>query len=286
MSTSFKPKQHITLSTADLIELQGDGSQQAIRATLKNYTPAFETASIIHDNACGAGAVTESIMTSEPAPPSGIKIHATDIDANFVAGTKAVVESKGWPVTTAVMDARSVSFTSDFFTHSFTAFAFHCMPEGEKAGKEIYRTLKPGGTAIAMIWTTMPHVRVLQEAHWTTRGRDGPMPAFLPDEPLFTGEDLVNLLKSGGFKEVETHELHIKVRIGNRTGDMERWAQLAWSYLGRLSGPEEWKRDDEAKWDEAIRYITEGLQQDGRTERGADGSVFMKFVASVAVAKK
>jgi hypothetical protein len=121
MSSSFKPKQALTLSSADLAALQGDGSAQAIKTSLSS-TPPFTSASVVHDNACGAGAVSEIILNSTPPPPSGIQIHATDISPDFVAGTKAYVASKDWPVTTAVMDMRALDFTDDFFTHNFTAW--------------------------------------------------------------------------------------------------------------------------------------------------------------------
>jgi SAM-dependent methyltransferase len=280
-SSFFKPKQHITLSATDLAELQGDGSPQAIKASL-SFAPPFEVTSIVHDNACGAGAVTELILTADPAPPSGIRIHATDIDANFVAGTKTMTEERGWPVETGIMDARKLRFGDNFFTHSFTAFAFHCMPCGEDAAKEIHRTLQPGGTAIAMIWSSMPHVAAFQEAHWRTRGRDGVMPSLLLDEPPFTGKDLENLLRAGGFDNIEMHDMAVKVKIVN----MEHWAQLGWSYLGRLPGTKEWNEEDEERWDEAIETIIDEMQKHGRSEKGDNGEVFLKFTACVAVAEK
>ncbi|KAH7116119.1 S-adenosyl-L-methionine-dependent methyltransferase [Dendryphion nanum] len=281
MAASFTPKQHITLSAADLAELQGNGSTQAIKFALSLISP-FTLKSIIHDNGCGAGAVSEVIFTSEPSPPTGLRIHATDINPQFVEGTRSLAQAKDWPITAEVMDARELSFGDEFFTHSITAFVFHGFPEAERATREIRRTLQPGGVALVTIWSSLPHIDVLQHAHWATRGKDGPMPLYLPEETLLTGEDLKKMVEAGGFSDVNVHEVVAKVRIT----DLERWAQLAWSFLGRLPEPEPWKTQDEEKWDETIKIIVDGMQGNGNMERGSDGNLYMRVVGNVAVAKK
>ncbi len=123
----------MTLDADDLRDMQGDVSQQAIRIAI--HLEPFTSKSVVHDNACGAGAVTEMIMESNP--PTGVQIYATDINPDFVAGTKQLSESNNWPVTTGVMDARKLEFEDNMFSHSFTAFAFHCMAGGDTTAKEI-----------------------------------------------------------------------------------------------------------------------------------------------------
>ncbi|KAF2243808.1 S-adenosyl-L-methionine-dependent methyltransferase [Trematosphaeria pertusa] len=282
MTTPFKPKQCLTLSAAAMAEMQGDGSQQAIKYFLK-LTPLLTSASIVHDNACGAGAVTELIMTSEPPPPSGLRIHATDINERFVADTKALVESKGWPVTAQVMNAKKLSFEDNYFSHSFTAFAFHCMPGAEHAAMELYRTLQPGGTAVAAIWTSLPFVTVFQQAHWATRGRQAPLPSLLQGVEDVNDQEFVKLLEAGGFKDVQTHEIVAKTRIST---DLERWANLVWSYLGRRPREDEWTVEDEKKWEEAIKIAVEEMHKKGRMEVGEDGALYIRFVGCVAVMRK
>lgn len=156
------------------------------------------------------------------------------------------------------------------------------MPGVDKAAKEIYRTLQPGGTATALVWSSMPHVSVLQEAHWKTRGKDAPMPELLPCEKPFTMDDLADNLKAGGFKGVEAHKLDIKIRMQ----DLEHWAQLAWSYLGGLSGAAKWSKQDEEKWDEAIEMIIEGIKKHPLSVIGENNEFFMGFECAIAVATK
>lgn len=152
---AFIPKQVTQYQAEHLDELQGDVSQQAIKFSLGLIGP-FSKGDQIHDNACGSGAVTETIMA---LPPPEVSIYATDINEQFVQGVAALSEQKRWPVTTPTCRHRSwSSLTRSLRIHSqaslFTASATTTPPQR----KSTYRTLKPGGTAIASIWISMPSV--------------------------------------------------------------------------------------------------------------------------------
>ncbi|KAI1383536.1 S-adenosyl-L-methionine-dependent methyltransferase [Hypoxylon trugodes] len=272
---AFRPKQITSYQAEHLSELQGDVSEKAIEYFL-TLIPPFNDGDIIHDNACGSGAVTEAIMAKNPPK---IHIHATDINPQFVAGVQALSEKNQWPESTAVMSAQKLTFPDNMFTKSITSFAFHCLGDHDEAAKQVYRTLKPGGVAIATVWTSMPHVRALQHAHWRTRGKEGPMPSLLPLED-FTEEDLRAALRVGGFRDISCSEKAFYLKVS----DMKRWAQLAWSYLGHL--PTGWSQSDEDKWDEAIDDVVEQLKSGDGITTDDRGEVVMKMIAVVAVAKK
>ena len=157
---AFQPKQITKYEAAHLIELQGGVSETAINYSL-GLTPNFAPGDVIHDNACGYGAVTESIMQLNPPD---ITIDATDINPAFVEHCRQQAEKNKWPVTTAVMSAQELTFPADRFNYSFTSFAFHCLGDHNTAAKQVYRTLKPGGTAVASVWVYMPHADALQHA--------------------------------------------------------------------------------------------------------------------------
>ncbi|KAI0817171.1 S-adenosyl-L-methionine-dependent methyltransferase [Xylaria sp. FL0064] len=273
---AFRPKQITNYQAEHLAELQGDVSETAIEYCL-GLIPPFEKGDVVHDNTCGSGAVTETIMAKNPPE---IQIYATNINPQFVAGVQALAEKNKWPVSTAVMSAQEITFPDSTFTQSITSFAFHCLGDHNQAARQIYRTLKPGGVAIATIWIFMPHVEALQHAHWLTRGRDGPMPALLPLEN-FKESNLRAALEVGGFENqnISCSEKTCYLKVP----DMKRWAQLAWSYLGHL--PTGWSQNDEDKWDEAINDIVEQLASgDGITVK--DGETVMKMISVVAVARK
>ncbi|KAF2875935.1 hypothetical protein BDV95DRAFT_655126 [Massariosphaeria phaeospora] len=127
----------------------------------------------------------------------------------------------------------------------------------------------------------MPHVDALQHAHWRTRGENGPMPVLLP-LGSFQENEQRKALEAGGFKaeDISCSETHCFLKIA----DLQRWAQLAWSYLGTL--PDGWSQDDENKWDEAIADIVEQLESGDGISKNGDGDTVLRMVASVAIAKK
>ncbi|KAI3334031.1 S-adenosyl-L-methionine-dependent methyltransferase [Ustulina deusta] len=275
---AFAPKQ-ITKYQAEHAELQGDVSETATKYCLSRIPP-FKSGDVIHDNACGSGAVTEAIMATKP---SGIHIHATDINPQFVTGVESLAKANNWPVTTAVMSAQGLTFDNDLFTQSITSFAFHCLGDHDEAARRIHRTLKPGGVAVATIWVFMPHVGALQRAHWRTRGKDGPMPTLLPTEN-FQEADLRATLQVGGFKPENIACTSTTAHLKVPPDGLKRWAQLAWSYLGSL--PSGWSQSDEDHWDETIDDIAEQLQSGEGITVGANGETIMEMRAVVAVAKK
>jgi ubiquinone/menaquinone biosynthesis C-methylase UbiE len=71
---------------------------QYIAAYLLELCPKFTPASVIQDNACGAGVVTNEIMkviTKAANSTSGISIHATDLSPEMVEVCLARVREIG-----------------------------------------------------------------------------------------------------------------------------------------------------------------------------------------------
>lgn len=279
MANGFVPKQVIKYEASDLQELQGNVSQTVIKASLGFLGPILE-GGMVHDNACGAGAVTETIMTSVGNVPKDLHIDATDINENFVKGTEALAQQHGWPVTAVVMDMYNLTFPNNHFDQSYTSFALHCSSDGAKAVANIYRTLKPGGKMFAATWVDMPHADAVKKAHWTTRGDDGPMPSLLPRED-YTVEQLKGALKQGGFHQSKTDIHYVDAHITIQ--DIKRWSQLAWSFLGPL--PHGWNEDDEEKWDQALGTLEREIQT-GRNTTTENGATTIKMIAAVGVATK
>lgn len=274
---AFQPKQITQYQAEHLAELQGDVSETAIKYSL-GLIPPFVDGDNIHDNAAGSGAVTATIF-EQLKPGTSIHIDATDVNEQFVQGCKTLAEYKGWPVDTAVMSAQELIYPENNFEYSFTSFAFHCLGDHDTAAKQVYRTLKPGGTALASIWVYMPHVDALQHAHWRTRGKEDPMPVLLPLEG-FQEPDLRKSLQAGGFENIDCYTKDCYLKIP----DLKRWAQLAWSYLGTL--PTGWSQNDEDKWDEVIADIVEQLESGEGITKNKKGETVLKMIACIAVAKK
>ena len=280
MAQGFVPKQVIKFEASHLQELQGDVSEDIIR-TAMGFLGPVPPGGIIHDNACGSGAVTKSIMTSTgPGPPKDVHVHATDVNERFAKGTEALAKQHGWPVTASVMDAYNLAFPDNYFDQSYTIFLFHGLSDGKKAAANIYRTVKPGGKMCAAVWIDMPTIDALKQAHWATRGQDGPLPVALSAE-IHTVGQLKAALKDGGFEEskIQTHQVDAYLKIS----DLKRWSHLAWSYFGIL--PHGWNKDDEKKWDQAMAIIEKEVKGSRNTTM-EDNILTIKFVAAVAIATK
>ncbi|KAF4340133.1 toxD [Fusarium beomiforme] len=273
MSSGFQPKQVTQYEASHLAELMGDVTGVVANFSLDLSRP-FEPTDIIHDNACGPLTVSQVILKTPR--PEGLHIDATDINPQFVQSAQQAAQDNKFPLKAQVMDARSLNFPDNHFTHSFNNFAFHSVEVARPSMKEVYRTLKPGGIAIVSAWNSMPHTDALKHAHWRTRGKDGSLPMLLQDMS-FEEEHMKESLLEAGFDPSKTEIHHTDAYVTIK--DIKRWAQLAWSYLGVL--PTGWCETDEEKWEEAIDDIVEQLED---LEKDANGKTIMKFVACVAIA--
>jgi ubiquinone/menaquinone biosynthesis C-methylase UbiE len=114
---------------------------------LTSLLPPLPSDAVIHDNGCGTGAVTSAILAAHPS----LTTHCTDANAYMI-------ESIKWPnVKAEVMRAQELTFPDSFFAYSLTTFVAANLDDGPFAAGHLYRTLKPGGTAVVATWKSMPH---------------------------------------------------------------------------------------------------------------------------------
>lgn len=130
--------------------------------------------SIIHDNGCGTGQVTDRIMHHlHQANSTGgdmPTIYATDLSKNMIKELQAgQLGPHLQHIRSSVMDSESLQFENDFFTHSFCSITLMACANPEGICKEIYRTLKPGGIAIASTWSSFGYTPIVEKAMSTIR---------------------------------------------------------------------------------------------------------------------
>jgi SAM-dependent methyltransferase len=241
--------------------------------------PKIPAGSVIHDNASGAGTVSRAILSSSPAP-TDVKIYATDVDQVFLDVLEEDVKKNEWPVEVSKQRAEQLSFPDEFFTHSITNIAiFFTGSAGLDGTKEIYRTLKPGGTAIVNCWEHITWFFPIKLVHDATRP-GVPYPA--PPIGWSDGKQLQKVMKEAGFQEekwkVERSDAWAK------TKDLRAWAEKSWAYLGGIC---KWSADDEAKWEGAINQLVEILKkQDESNVKTVDGETWLRASQWVVVATK
>ena len=83
-----------------------------------------------------------------PYYPRDIELHAIDAVPEMLEVAKKRAEELGLNARFYVMDAESLEFPSESFDTVVSAFVFCTVPNPERAMKELYRVLKPGGRAI------------------------------------------------------------------------------------------------------------------------------------------
>jgi SAM-dependent methyltransferase len=232
---------------------------------------------IIHDNACGAGTVSRLILSSKSAP-SNLQIHATDIDQIFLDALQSDVQKNSWPIEVSNRKSEKLSFPDDYFTHSITNIGiFFTTSGGLDGAKEIYRTLKPGGTTVVNCWETLAWLLPFKLVHEALRpGRPYPAPPILWND----GKQIQKVILEAGFTQenmrVEKSEAWAK------TSDIRGWAEKSWAFLGGLGG---WLETDEERWDEAVELMVKHCLEQGGT-KVVDGDVWMRATQWVVIATK
>lgn len=277
MTAPFMPKQAIPFDGALLQELQGNVSDTIARDLLKELPP-LSPSSIIHDNGCGYGAVTQAIMHSNP--PIGTRINATDANPMFIAQLQAAVSANpDWAVKIDTMDACNLTFPDAAFDLSFTTFVFAGLTDDLAAARHILRTLKPGGTGVIAVWQDMPWYVALENAHHVTRGAHEPMAPFL-SKRWYKKEKLSQVLTEAGWNNVQYVEKAAWLELGT---DLKRWARIAWTFLATPVGG--WQQRDEERWDEAVEGIV-GELETSEWHKVEDGVHKIRMVADVAIGRK
>ncbi|KAI0165387.1 S-adenosyl-L-methionine-dependent methyltransferase [Hypoxylon sp. FL1284] len=272
------PKQALPFDDK-LFQIIGADETLTIAQYEMSILPAFPPDSVIHDNACGLGPVTETILAG--SPPDTIKIHTTDVAPPMVQIYNGIAAGKKWPATAVLMDAQKLTFPDSTFTHSFLSFGLPIIENPAAAAKEMYRTLKPGGTAITAFWLSIPQGKSAQAARRAVWGPD----ARLVVEPKPEHSDrgyIRSLLVEAGFKfeDVRLYEKSAFLPVKN----IDEFANAIWSAIGQPPGG--WKEDDEEKWETAVAKYKETLSKKTGFHVDGDGKITLEAVAQVAIVQK
>jgi len=190
---------------AEEYELQNRSGTRVVSQHLLTFIPPITASSVVHDNASAAGTVTSEILNlASPNEPA--QIYATDISPLFIRALELQISEQQWSnVTASVADSTDLSavLADGSVSHSITNFGIFLFPDPQRAGREIFRTLEPGGTVVLTTWKVHGAIDM---AHWLQQQINPDAPLFPPKVgPMETWKDERNVrrfLEEQGFERI------------------------------------------------------------------------------------
>ena len=149
MPSQFRPSQTSLATPAFMKSLSGTSTLQIAHEALKHLPPITPT-SIIHDTACGDGAITSAILENLDTLTHPQQIYASDIDETLLATLRYKADANGWHVITALMPMQALLYPDKLFSHVIINCALFRLSDADAvlACKEMHRTLQHGGTGV------------------------------------------------------------------------------------------------------------------------------------------
>ncbi|RYP23992.1 hypothetical protein DL767_008697 [Monosporascus sp. MG133] len=239
--------------------------------------PEIDADSVILDNACGTGIVAAEII--QRLASRGIKptLHLVDGAPNMVDITRSRL-GRFENVQCAVMPGEKLDFPDETFSHSVTNLGILFFADGDQGAREIFRTLKPGGTAIVTSWRNLGYLQLIQESQQAVRPQE-PVVKLPISEAWFQLSHLEQTLRKGGFEQVEISTPTVHYASDN----VEGICALLLSSFRRLI--QEWSGEEQEKFKGTLQALVGSAVEEFKK---ADGStaVGIPMIATAAVCKK
>lgn len=267
--------------SSDVYERMTGGCTREVAKFLLMLSPKVDSSSVILDNACGTGIMTEEILSRSPdAHP---KVFAADIAPAMIANFKDKATRKGWmnedgreheqTLVMSVISAEELPYPDNTFTHSYTNLGFPFFQDSAKAASHVHRTLRPGGVAFVSTWNMLGYLPPIHKAQRAVRPND---PVWEPPMPKIwcTKEKLEAVLQAGGFQAGDIQIQAKSVRYGGE--NLEDFLDIMTSAFGGYV-TKDWSESEKTQWAKELR---ESLTKEERDKAGVE------MVAWVAVARK
>ena len=234
----------------------------------------------ILDNACGPAILTEELLKAYP----NASVDAVDLAPGMIDVVKGMIQANGWEdqVRTDVMNGCDLKLPDNVFDASVTNFGIFMMEPSEKAGSEIYRTLKEGGLAVITTWKKVGWPAILDEIAKSLR--PGKEPFRMPKlEKWFLRDTLEDTMKQAGLKDVQLTEF--PTGIWKMKGEEEQFTGKMASMIGMLLG-DQWTPEEKEKLQPGFDEIIANKDQRDRLFIEKDGILGVEMIAWIGVGRK
>lgn len=253
----------------------GSASRSLAAHILALLSPLPSTPRLL-DNACGTGAVTCEMLKIAP----DALIQAVDNSQGMIDIVKTTVIQNDWQkhVNVGVMAGQRLGFPDKAFEFSITNLGVFFFPDPVKGVREIYRTLKVGGTAVVTCWKSIGFLPIFYEVQKIVKPAV-PIHSMPVLEKWMKREILEGTMKLGGFSEVRLEKKEVLL-----TGESERElvAGLADNMKGIIG--DQWSEDEKLMLEAATREILD--EQGEKFCVNLRGKKAVKMVAWIALAKR
>jgi hypothetical protein len=136
--------------------------------------------------------------------------------------------------------------------------------------------------AIVTTWASVAHHDAIIKASDETRGFDA-FHAYKEGAKWQSADYLKSILEGAGFKDIEITQKEAVLPIEN----FDRWAEVAWSFLGAPKGPAGgWVEKDEEMFEKAVGIVKREMENEEKVTLDGNGGASARMVAHIAVAKK
>ena len=284
LTTSFNTFAHT-------YERRAGGATRAVAAHIVSQLPLNDNNGSspprVLDNACGTAAVTGEILKVHPVGKA-MKIDAVDGSAGMVEIVKEVINERDWAgrVEARVMDGQDLSAFEDArFDISVTNFGIFFFPDPEMGAREIYRTLKPGGTAVVTCWKELGLVPLLYACQDIIKPKKEitSLPVL---EKWMQRETIESAMKAAGFQDVKIERFG--TMIGISSSDESEMIFGAVENLKGIVG-DQWSEEEKGELKGAAETLL-NREGEGEEEGGLfvemDGKRGVPMVAWIATCKK
>ncbi|KAK0105986.1 hypothetical protein ONS95_004493 [Cadophora gregata] len=274
--------QHFNSGALSYEELTGGCTRELARYIVQ-LSPEVAPESTILDNACGPAIVSEEILRTIPRDAGQPAIYAVDAAPAMIELARSkpdltVHES----VRLETMHSENLSFSTDTFTHSYTNLGILFFTDGVQGAREIYRTLKPGGTAIVTTWADLGYLPIVRKAQAAIRP-DEPPYAVSISESWFSGDHLERVLRDGGFTRIDILEKKVHMCAPSLTGVINILYKAFYSVC------EDWSGEEQVRFKSQLLHFAQPTARTLHRREGASSGgeqVGIPMTAIVAIARK